>query len=134
MRETHPHYYEILGDDRYKDICGGGGGVLPLAESLEDTQVRVVRYYDDVIFRDLWACGNSKEEEEEAEGTKVLLVCSHANALRSLIMKLDDISPEDIKSVNVPTGKGILYEIGEDGGVVCQDEIKKGKFRGKFIE
>ena len=126
MRNTHPHYNDITNDERYKGLEN-----VPRSESLKDTQKRVVGFYRDVIVNALWHSSTIPLSNDSNNNTNCLLIVSHANALRSLIMHFDGISEEDIKAVNIPTAKGFVYEIGEDGEVVSS--IKKGEFRGKFL-
>lgn len=75
--------------------------VLPLAESLKDTIARVVPYYNEVILPDIKA------------GKKVL-IAAHGNSLRALVKYLDNISDEDIASLNIPTGVPLVYELDDE--------------------
>lgn len=72
---------------------------LPLAESLAATIKRVLPYYHDVIARDMAA-------------NKRVLIVSHGNSLRALVKYLDNLSDEEISSVNIPTGVPLVYEFG----------------------
>ncbi len=68
----------------------------PGGESLEDTFNRVVPYYKSVI------------EPQILMGENILIV-AHGNSLRALMMYLENISPEAIVQVNIPTGVPRLY-------------------------
>jgi 2,3-bisphosphoglycerate-dependent phosphoglycerate mutase len=46
-------------------------------------------------------------------GEKVLIV-AHGNSLRSLVKHLDNISDNDIISLNIPTGIPLVYELSDD--------------------
>ena len=74
---------------------------MPLTECLKDCVARVVPYYEEVI------------KPEIAAGKKVIVV-AHGNSLRSLVKYLDNISDEDIISLNIPTGVPLVYELDED--------------------
>ena len=74
---------------------------LPLTESLETTIERVVPYYEEVI----------KPEMEEG---KNVLIAAHGNSLRALVKYFDDLSPEEIMKVNIPTGVPLVYEFDEE--------------------
>jgi 2,3-bisphosphoglycerate-dependent phosphoglycerate mutase len=63
----------------------------PDGESLEDTYNRTVPYY------------KSEIESKLKEGKHVLIV-AHGNSLRALKMYLENISPQAIVQVNIPTG------------------------------
>jgi len=69
----------------------------PGGESLKDTYARVVPYYKGTI------------EPKLTDGTNILIV-AHGNSLRALMMYLENISPEEIASVNIATGVPRLYE------------------------
>ena len=70
---------------------------LPLCESLEDTIARVVPYFEDVIARDM------------KEGRRVLIT-AHGNSIRALVKYFEDLTPEQILEVNIPTGVPLVYE------------------------
>ena len=73
-------------------------------ESLEDVGARL---------RPWWA---ARVAPELARGRCVLVV-THGSVVRSLRMTLEDISPAEIRSVNVPTGIPLVYEfdVGQRG-------------------
>lgn len=73
----------------------------PNGESLKDTRDRVMPYFDQSIAPML------------REGKNILVV-AHGNSLRALIMKLEDLSPEEILKVEIPTGVPINYELDKD--------------------
>ena len=74
---------------------------IPHAESLKDTIERVIPFWNSDIKKSL------------LEGKKVLIV-AHGNSLRGLVKFLDNISDEDIPSLEIPTGNPLVYELDED--------------------
>jgi 2,3-bisphosphoglycerate-dependent phosphoglycerate mutase len=68
----------------------------PGGESLEDTAARVIPYYD-------------REIEPLLRKGENILVVAHGNSLRALMMSLEKISPQEIASVNIPTGIPRVY-------------------------
>ena len=78
---------------------------MPRTESLKDTIARAVPYYESDIAPAL------------AAGKRVLVV-AHGNSLRGIIKYLSDVSDEDIVSLEIPTGKPIVYDLAEDLSVV----------------
>lgn len=76
----------------------------PGGESLEDTQKRVVAYFGKRILPHL------------QQGENVL-VAAHGNSLRSIIMKLENLSPDEITQLELATGVPIVYEINSYGEV-----------------
>ena len=75
----------------------------PDGESLKMTAERTIPYYKEEIIPDL------------IDGRNVL-VSAHGNSLRSIVMHLEDMSPKEIVSLEIPTGSPIHY-VFEDGNV-----------------
>ncbi len=80
---------------------------LPLGESLKDTIERVVPYYNDVIYPDMLS------------GKRVLIV-AHGNSLRALVRHFENLSNDEILSLNIPTGVPLLYEFDDKGQFVSK--------------
>jgi 2,3-bisphosphoglycerate-dependent phosphoglycerate mutase len=74
---------------------------LPLTESLKETGVRVLPYWENTILPVL------------ARGAKII-VAAHGNSRRSLVKHLDNIPDEEIPAVEIPTGKPLIYEFSND--------------------
>jgi 2,3-bisphosphoglycerate-dependent phosphoglycerate mutase len=74
---------------------------IPLAECLKDTLIRVEPYWKDTIVPSIRA-------------GKQIIISAHGNSLRALIKILDEISDEDIVSLNIPNGRPIVYELDEN--------------------
>jgi 2,3-bisphosphoglycerate-dependent phosphoglycerate mutase len=70
---------------------------IPLTESLKDCMDRTQPVWENKILYEL------------RQGKNVLVV-AHANTLRGLVKKIDDISDENIKQVAIPTGIPIVYK------------------------
>ena len=70
---------------------------LPLGESLKDTKERVVPYYESSIIPEL-------------QKGKTILISAHGNSLRALVMYLEQIPPEEIPKLEIPTGEVRVYE------------------------
>ena len=93
--------YDVSRDRRYAAI------EVPRTESLKDTIARAVPYYESEIAPAL------------AAGKRVLVV-AHGNSLRGIIKYLSDISDEEIVSLEIPTGKPIVYDLAGDLSVVSR--------------
>jgi 2,3-bisphosphoglycerate-dependent phosphoglycerate mutase len=76
--------------------------LLPASECLKDVLERVLPYWYDTIVAQLRA------------GLDVL-VTAHGNSLRALVMHLENMSPDDIAELNIPTGVPRRYTF--DGNV-----------------
>lgn len=85
-------------DPKYKDLISNE---LPKTENLLDTIDRVMTYWNSDIKKDLLA------------GKKVIVV-AHGNSLRALMKYLDNISDQDIMSLEIETGNPICYELDDD--------------------
>lgn len=69
----------------------------PNGESLKDVQARVIPYY-------------KKHIEPLLQEGKNVLVVAHGNSLRALVAYLEDLTPEEILKLEIPTGIPIVYE------------------------
>ncbi|MBE5807439.1 MAG: 2,3-diphosphoglycerate-dependent phosphoglycerate mutase [Clostridiales bacterium] len=78
--------------------------LLPSTESLETTIERVIPYYEEVIKKDM-------------EAGKRVIIAAHGNSLRALVKYLDNMTPEEILGVNIPTGVPLVYEFDDEFNV-----------------
>jgi 2,3-bisphosphoglycerate-dependent phosphoglycerate mutase len=94
-------------DARYKSIPAQE---IMAGESLKDTVRR---------FLPLW-----KEElaPRILRGER-LLIAAHGNSLRALIQHLENMTPEEIMEVNVPTGIPLMYEVDENLKVLKKEYL-----------
>ena len=75
--------------------------LLPRTECLKDTVERVVPYFESEIKPQILAGKN-------------VIIAAHGNSLRALVKYLENISDEDIISLNIPTGVPLVYELDEN--------------------
>ena len=87
--------YDLAADRRYAGI------EVPATESLKDTIARVLPYWEARIAPALKA------------GERVL-ISAHGNSLRALVKHLSGISDDEIASLEIPTGRPIVYQL-DDG-------------------
>jgi 2,3-bisphosphoglycerate-dependent phosphoglycerate mutase len=73
----------------------------PGGESLKDTAERVLPYFE-------------KEIVPMIKAGKNIIISAHGNSLRALIMKLENLTPEEILKTEVPTGVPKVYELDAD--------------------
>ena len=69
----------------------------PEGESLEMTAERTIPYFEEEVLPDLESGGN-------------VLVSAHGNSLRSIVMHIEGISPNDIVSFEIKTGVPRYYD------------------------
>ncbi|VBB09877.1 phosphoglycerate mutase 1 [Lucifera butyrica] len=79
--------------------------VLPAAESLRDTEMRVLPYWQEQVAP--WI----------RQGKQVLIV-AHGNSLRALAKHIKQISKEDIVDFEIPTGVPLIFEFTADLTVI----------------
>jgi|TARA_B100000586_G_scaffold63281_1_gene43744 2,3-bisphosphoglycerate-dependent phosphoglycerate mutase len=79
----------------------------PGGESLEMTAARTIPYFVEEIVPDL------------EQGLNVL-VSAHGNSLRSIVMYIEAITPEEIISLEIPTGVPLFYTYAE--GSITRNE------------
>ena len=76
----------------------------PGGESLKDTAARTIPYYESKIWPEVKAGRN-------------VIVAAHGNSLRSIVMKLDELSPGQVVKLEIATGVPIVYQLDENGKV-----------------
>ena len=79
----------------------------PGGESLEMTAERTIPYFVEEIIPDLDSGMN-------------VLVAAHGNSLRSIVMHIEEISPEEITKLEIPTGVPMCYKF--DNGKISRLE------------
>ncbi len=76
-----------------------------ISESLKDTAARTLPYFESKILPRILAGED-------------ILVSAHGNSLRSIVMKLDELSKEEVLELNIPTGAPLLYVYDDEGNIV----------------
>ena len=82
-----------------------------MTESLKTTSERTLPYYDAMIAPRL------------RKGENVLVV-AHGNSLRSIVMFLEKMTPEQILALNLDTGIPRVYEMDKDLKVLSMKELR----------
>jgi len=85
-------------DPLYKDLDEKD---IPVTECLKDTVNRFMPYWNETIVPAL------------KQGKKVI-ISAHGNSLRALVKHLDNVSEEEIVSLNIPTGIPLVYELDDN--------------------
>lgn len=80
----------------------------PEGESLKDTAARTIPFLERAIMGDI------------VDGRNVIVV-AHGNSLRSIVMYLEKLSPEEIVKVEIPTGTPIVYDLDENGNILNKE-------------
>ena len=85
-------------DPRYKELDKKD---IPCTECLKDTVARFLPYWHNTIAPVV------------KSGQKVV-IAAHGNSLRALVKYLDNISEEEVVSLNIPTGIPLVYELDKE--------------------
>jgi len=80
----------------------------PEGESLKDTAARTIPFLERAIMGDIIDSRN-------------VIVVAHGNSLRSIVMYLEKLSPEEIVKVEIPTGTPIVYDLNENGEIISKE-------------
>jgi len=99
--ERHPKFNE-----RFKDIDGD----LPTGESLKDVINRLNPFWEEYLKNIKSNSGNH-------------LIVAHSNSLRAIVKILDQLSNEEIVSVNIPTGVPLVYTFDTDYNVIDKEYL-----------
>lgn len=70
----------------------------PAGECLKDTAERTIPFFKEKIIPQL---GNGSH----------VLIAAHGNSLRSIVMYIEDLSKEQVLSLEIATGKPLIYEM-----------------------
>jgi len=97
----------VYGDDQVKLWRRSYDVNPPNGECLKDTAERTIPFFRDHILPLI------------KEGKNVL-VSAHGNSLRSIVMFIENLSKEEVLSLEIPTGLPLLFEI-EDGELRRQE-------------
>ncbi len=81
-----------------------------MSESLKDTSARTLPYFEKEIFPEILN-GND------------ILVVAHGNSLRAIVMKLNNLSNEEVLELNIPTGVPLQYEFDNQGNILSKEYL-----------
>lgn len=82
----------------------------PGGEALKDTAARTLPFFERCIMGDI------------RQGKNVLVV-AHGNSNRSIVMKLDNLSKEEVLELNLETGIPLVYELNAQGEVLSKRTV-----------
>jgi 2,3-bisphosphoglycerate-dependent phosphoglycerate mutase len=82
----------------------------PGGESLKDTAERTLPYFESKMMPDL-------------KSGKNLIVAAHGNSLRSIVMKLDNLTGEEVAGLEIPTGVPLVYTFDSEGTVLSKKSL-----------
>jgi len=74
----------------------------PGGESLKDTAARTLPYYEERIL-------------PVVKAGETVLVAAHGNSLRSMVMAIEGLTPDEILKRELATGEPVIYRISKNG-------------------
>jgi 2,3-bisphosphoglycerate-dependent phosphoglycerate mutase len=92
LEKDDPRY--PCAEQKYKGLAQKD---MPLTECLKDTVGRFLPFWHESIV-------------PEIKNGRRVLICAHGNSLRALVKYVDNISDQQITSLNIPTGIPLVYE------------------------
>jgi len=99
--KRHPRF-----NDKFKNIVGK----LPVGESLKDVIDRLKPFWENYVNDIFPSKGNH-------------LIVAHSNTLRAIVKILDQLSNEEITSVNIPTGVPLVYTLDKNLNVLKKEYL-----------
>lgn len=99
-----------VGEEEFLKIRRGWDVPIKDGETLKDVYERVVPYYEQDILPKI------KKGEN-------VLISAHGNSLRALVKFLENISDEQISSIELEVGEVYIYQMDENGKIISK-EIK----------
>jgi len=81
---------------------------IPVGESLKDTQQRVLPFW-------------KKEILPYIQNKKSVLITAHGNSLRALIKHLENIPDDQISTLEVKTGKPLIYKLSPSARIFSKE-------------
>lgn len=70
----------------------------PAGECLKDTAARTIPYFKETILPEL-------------DAGKTVLIAAHGNSLRSIVMHLENLTPEQVLELEIATGVPITFDV-----------------------
>lgn len=83
----------------------------PGGESLKMTAERTLPYFNGEIM-------------PQVKAGKTVVVAAHGNSLRSIVMQLDKLSPEEVIALEIATGVPIVYTLDGNGNVLTKSVLE----------
>lgn len=85
-------------DPKYKDLKPEE---VPMAESLKDTEQRVLPFWNDNIVPAI-------------KSGKKIIISAHGNSIRAIMKFVEELDDKEIEQVEIPTAVPIVYEFDEN--------------------
>ena len=107
-----------VGEEEFQKIRRSWDYPPPNGESLKMVYERAFPYY-------------TQEIEPKLKEGKNVIIAAHGNSLRALVKYLENISDDDIATLEIGTGEAYVYQIDETGKVVSKEIRGENENKGK---
>lgn len=107
-----------LGEEEFQKIRRSWDYPPPNGESLKMVYARTIPYFESEILPKL------------KEG-KNIIIAAHGNSLRALVKYLENISDDEIATLEIGTGEAYVYQIGTNGKIVSKEIRGENENKGK---
>lgn len=107
-----------VGEEEFQKIRRSWDSPIPEGESLKQVYDREIPFFQSEI------------EPKLRQGKNVIIVSS-GNPLRALVKYLENVSDEDISSLEIGTGEAYVYEVNEQGKIVDKEIRGENPNKGK---
>jgi 2,3-bisphosphoglycerate-dependent phosphoglycerate mutase len=109
---------EKLGEAEFHKLRRAWDYPTPEGESMKQVYERLIPYYQSRILPELQAGRN-------------VIIASHGNTLRTLVKFLENLSEEQVATLEFGIGEVYVYEIGADGSVGAKEIRNQNPLAGK---
>ena len=93
--------------------------IIPDTESLKDTYVRVIKYFNEVIQKQLV--------------NKNILISAHGNSIRALCKYLFKLGNDQISNLEIPTGNPLIIELDKELSIKDCEYLDKERAKSLLV-
>ena len=109
--------YHPINIKTYKDVSTQ---IIPDTESLKDTYIRVIKYYNEEI-------------QEKLINNNNILISAHGNSIRALCKYLFKLDNNQISDLEIPTGNPLLIEFDEKSEIKSCEYLDKERAKNLLV-
>lgn len=107
-----------VGEEEFQKIRRSWDYPPPKGESLKMVYERVLPYFESEILPKLKTGAN-------------IIIAAHGNSLRALVKHLENISEDNIATLEIGTGEAYVYEVDSNGSIINKEIRGKNENAGK---
>ena len=108
--------YHPVNIEAYKNLSKS---VIPNTESLKDTYLRVSKYFEEEIKKNL--------------KDKNILISAHGNSIRALCKKMLNLDNNQISKLEIPTGNPLVIELNKNSKIIECEYLDKERAKSLLV-